>query len=162
MEKGTHGRKDRLIKERRHDVYYDRSKCPAQTQCQNCGALFVNGRWTWEEPSSSAEVNKTVCPACQRIADRFPAGYVQLKGAFFEEHRPEILNLILNVEKQEKSARPLERIMAITTEKTFTCVTTTGLHLARRIGEALSRAYKGDYAFRYADAEQSIRVYWER
>ena len=55
-----------------------------------------------------------------------------------------------------------ERIMAISTERASTCVTTTGLHLARRIGEALSRAYKGDFAFRYADAEQSIKVYWER
>jgi hypothetical protein len=41
-------------------------------------------------------------------------------------------------------------------------VTTTGLHLARRLGEALARAYKGELSFRYADEEASIRVYWQR
>ena len=41
-------------------------------------------------------------------------------------------------------------------------VTTTGIHQARRIGEALSRAYKGDLTIQYADGEQSIRVYWQR
>jgi len=41
-------------------------------------------------------------------------------------------------------------------------VTTTGVHLARRIGEALSRSYKGEFSFQYGDGEKTLRVYWER
>jgi len=41
-------------------------------------------------------------------------------------------------------------------------VTTTGIHVARRIGEALARAYKGDLSYQYAEGEKRIRVYWRR
>lgn len=154
------GRKDKLIKEKRHDVYQERNKWPEPTLCSACGALFVNGRWTWQEAPET--VYQAVCPACRRISDRLPAGYVEVKGQFFEEHRAEILNLIRNIEKQEKDEHPLERIIAISTDSGFPVVTTTGLHLARRIGEALARAYKGQLSFHYPEAEESIRVHWQR
>ncbi len=160
MSKGPYGRKDRLIKEKRHDAYQESNKWPEPTLCIECGALFVNGRWSWQEPPDQA--NQAICPACRRIADRYPAGYIEIKGTFFAEHRDQIFNLIRNIEAREKDERPLERIMAIKDQKDHTLVTTTGVHIARRIGEALSRAYKGQLSCQYADAEQSIRVYWQR
>jgi len=39
---------------------------------------------------------------------------------------------------------------------------TTDIHLARRIGEALSRSYHGEFSFRYSDGEKSIRGQWHR
>jgi hypothetical protein len=83
-------------------------------------------------------------------------------GPFFAEHREEILNLINNTESLEKKERPLERLMDIVDEKKQTRVTTTGIHLARRLGEALAHAYQGDLDFTYGDAEKSIRVIWSR
>lgn len=158
--KGLHGRKDRLIKEKRHDAYQEKNKWSEPSQCTQCGALFVNGRWAWRQtPIKPYEV---ICPACRRIADRYPAGYVELKGPFFAEHLDEILNLIHNTEAQEKSEHPLERIMATTPEANLLLVTTTGLHLARRIGEALMRAYKGELTFKYAAGDEQVRVYWRR
>ncbi|WP_272481676.1 BCAM0308 family protein, partial [Rhodothermus marinus] len=85
------------------------------------------------------------CPACRRAADRYPAGYVELAGAFLSTHQEEILNLIRNLEEQEKQARPLERIMAMEVQNGRCYVTTTGVHLARRIGEALARAYQANW-----------------
>jgi hypothetical protein len=73
-----------------------------------------------------------------------------------------MLNLIHNEEKDEKGERPLERIMEITEEEEQTLITTTGIHIARRIGEAVSRAYKGDLSFNYGDGEKSIRMSWDR
>lgn len=160
MHRQPYSRKDRLIKEKRHDVYQERSKWPEPTRCTGCGALFVNGRWTWQE--APAKTYETICPACRRIADRYPAGYVEISGPFLAEHHAEILNLIANVEKQEKSEHPLERIIATTSERDHLLLTSTGHHLARRIGEALARAYKGELSFQYAEAEDSIRVYWQR
>ncbi len=160
MFKGLYERQDRLIKEKRHDVYQEWGKLPEPTLCTECGALFLNGRWSWKKPTRKA--NKAVCPACRRIADNYPAGRIEIKGEFFNEHREEILNLISNIEKREKEKHPIERIMSVRDEKNYTLVTTTGIHIARRIGEALSRAYKGDYSFQYAEGDKSIRVYWHR
>ncbi len=160
MSKNRQGRQDRLLKEKRHDTYKERGKWPEPTLCKECGALFVNGRWSWGKPPTKA--NEVLCPACRRTSDNLPAGYIELKGAFFQEHYDEILNLTRNIEQQEKSEHPLERIMAIIDEKDHTLVTTTGIHIARRIGEALSRSYNGDLSFQYAEGEKSIRVYWQR
>jgi hypothetical protein len=160
MSKGLYGRKDRLIKERRHDAYQEREKYPEPTLCPQCGALYVNGRWTWK--NKPAQTYKTVCPACRRIAANYPAGFITVSGSFFPEHQHEVMNLILNEEKREKGAHPLERIISIVGAGDHTAVTTTGIHLARRIGDALHRAYDGHLSFRYADAERSIRVYWQR
>jgi len=159
MNKGRYGRNDKLIKEHRHDVYEEK-RGSEPSLCTECGALFVNGRWTWKK--TGEYTNKMTCPACRRCADNYPAGYIQIKGEFFEEHRDEILNLLRNVEELEKGEHPLERIMLITNEDDHTLVTTTGVHIARRIGEALSRSYKGDFSFRYGEGEKSIRVYWQR
>jgi NMD protein affecting ribosome stability and mRNA decay len=160
MSKGLYGRKDRLIKDKRHDAYQEREKLPEPTLCTQCNALYVNGRWTWNtEPDRTY---RTVCPACRRIAANYPAGYITLRGSFLAEHQHEIMNLILNEEKREKSDRPLERIISVVGVGSQIEVTTTGIHVARRIGDSLSRAYDGELSFRYADSDRSIRVYWQR
>ena len=160
MANGSYGRKDRLIKEERHDVYKEKGKLTEPTLCPECGALFVNGRWSWKKTEEKA--NKVLCPACKRIADKYPAGYIEIRGAYFKDHSDDILNLIRNIEKQEKEEHPMERIMAIADEKDHTLVTTTGIHLARRIGEALSRSHQGNLSINYSEDENRIRGFWER
>jgi hypothetical protein len=160
MNKIQLGRKDRLIQEKRHDAYQEGHKWPEPTVCPQCGALFMNGRWSWQPAPPGAQT--AICPACRRIADHYPAGYVEITGPFLTDHRAEVLNLVRNIEKQEKGEHPLERLMSISAEQDPIQLTTTGLHLARRIGEALSRAYKGDLSYQYAEAEATIRVYWQR
>jgi hypothetical protein len=103
-----------------------------------------------------------MCPACQRIEDGFPAGYITLKGDFFGEHRDEIVALIVAKEQKEKAERPLQRLMAIEEIKGGIQVTTTDSHLARGIGEALYDAYKGDLKLRYSRDENLLRATWKR
>ena len=160
MDKGQYGRRDRLVKEQHHDTYREEKKWPEPTTCAECNSVYLEGRWTWYDPSAKA--NQVTCPACQRIADNYPAGHIELKGDFFRKHHEEMLNLIHNEEKQEKSEHPLERIMTITREDNHTLITTTGIHIARRIGEAISRAYSGDLSYTYGDSEKTIRVLWRR
>lgn len=160
MLKARFGRKDRLIKQKRIDAYEETYNLPEPTVCVKCKALFVKGRWTWKTPPD--KINETICPACRRISDNYPAGLITIKGKFYEEHSDNIQNMIKNVEKQEKNDRPLERIMKIDSQKNQAIITTTGIHIARRIGEALSKSFKGDMSFQYADADKIIRVNWER
>lgn len=153
-------RKDRLIREKYHHVYPAPGKWPQPTRCPRCGAVFAKGRWMWEQVSEQA--HETLYPACRRIEDKFPAGWVEISGSFLRGHQEEIRNMIRNVAKEEQQTHPLERIMGIVEKDDHILITTTGVHIARRIGDALSRAYKGDLAFRYGEAEKSIRVGWRR
>ena len=160
MDKSRFGRKDRLIKEKRHDTYQVQKKHPEPTVCTECRAMFHSGRWTWDEAPEYAYT--TVCPACRRKADNYPAGHLEIRGTFMNKHREELLNMIQNIEKQEKMAHPLERIMSITDKEDHSLITTTGVHLSRRLGEALKHAYQGELDFTYGDAEKSIRLTWNR
>lgn len=160
MDKSFYGRKDRLLKEKEHDVYRIRIKLPDPALCPECGAVYIKGRWVWAEaPKESARIT---CPACRRIADKLPVGRIEMRGGFFSRHHDEIINLVQNVERREKARHPMERIMSIQEEQGCAVVSTTGIHIARGIGTALSNAYNGDMSMRYLDDENSIRVHWTR
>ena len=167
MYRSQHGRADRLIQEKVHDPYMERQKLPENTTCKHCGLVFSNGRWTWPKEEIIAldllnAVPRTLCPACQRIKDDFPAGVIELRGHFWKEHKEEISNLIRNEEETEKREHPLERIMKQEEQGDSLLIATTGIHIARRIGQALNSAYQGALDMRYGDAEKSIRVIWTR
>lgn len=142
------------------DPYRAAAKPPEPTQCPQCKAVFAAGRWSWAE--SPEDAYEHLCPACQRIQDHFPAGYVTIKGAFFKDHRDEILQLINNKADRERENRPLQRIMAIEDVRDGLQVTTTDSHLARGIAEALQSAYKGDLKLRYSRDENLVRATWSR
>ena len=142
------------------DPYRMASKPPEPTRCPECNATYVEGRWSWQ--AAPEDAYEQLCPACQRIQDRFPAGFVNIKGAFFQEHRDEIMHLINNKAEKEKEQRPLQRIMEITDTPDGVQVTTTDSHLARGIAEALQAAYKGDLKLRYSRDENLVRASWSR
>lgn len=156
----TPGRHDQLRPEQVHDAYKAKEKLPEPTVCPDCGAVWHGGRWTWGAADPSA--HRTRCPACSRIHDRFPAGYVTIEGAFYAQHRDEVLNLVRNCEKAEKAEHPLERIMAIEDEGAATVVTTTSAHIARRIADALHDAWKGTLDLHYNKAQDLFRARWHR
>lgn len=153
-------RRDQLRPEREHDSYKLQHKPPEPAVCPDCGAIFHGGRWQWgKRPSGSHEL---VCPACHRIRDRFPAGFVFISGKFFGDHHAELTSLLRHHEEKAKAEHPLARIIAIEDEADHTLVTTTDIHLARDLGEALHHAYQGELEFHYNEAEKLLRVHWQR
>jgi hypothetical protein len=154
------GRRDRLIREREHDPYKTRSKLPDPTACPECGVTYRSGRWAWGAPP--ADAHSALCPACQRIRDDYPAGFLTLSGDFAREHRTELLGLARNVEQREKSTHPLKRIMVIRDEADGMLITTTDAGLARNIGDALHHAYEGDLDYQYTEEGSLLRVSWRR
>jgi len=153
-------RHDRLPLESVMDSYKAKGKLSEPTVCQDCGAVFQAGRWQWLPKPGNA--HQTSCPACHRVRDHFPAGYVIMGGEFFTKHEREIMQLIQHREAQEKTEHPMQRIMAIEKSKLGTVVTTTDIHLARVIGEALHHAYRGELEFRYNPDQNLLRVNWIR
>ena len=142
------------------DPYRTTARPPGPALCPKCDAVFAEGRWTWDSPPEDA--HEQTCPACQRIHDRFPAGYVMVKGKFLAEHRDEIVALIKSKEELEKADNPMQRIMAIDDVADGLQVMTTHSLLARGIGEALQEAYDGDLKLRYSRDENLLRATWKR
>jgi len=154
------GRKNRLICELEHDPYHSKRKLPEPTVCPECGAVFHHGRWSWDEKPMDA--HETLCPACHRIHDKVPAGFLTLSGEFLAKHKDEILHLVHNFEKRERAEHPLKRIMAVEQQDEGLVITFTEPHLARGVGEAVEHAYQGELDFKYTEGEYLLRVTWQR
>jgi hypothetical protein len=151
----------RRIHEEPHDVYGLRGKLPEPTRCPTCSAVYRQGRWTWAPAPFAA--HETVCPACRRIRDEYPAGLVTLEGDFVASHRGEIENLVRNLEQREQSEHALKRIFAILErEGDSLCIPTTDARLARGIGRALHSAYQGELDEPEPQVEGLVRVHWRR
>lgn len=153
-------RRDRLLQEAVHDSYKIKGKLQEPTVCPDCGAVFHEGRWQWLVKPGNA--HQQTCPACHRMHDHFPAGYVSLSGDFLAAHEEEVLHLIRHREDREKAEHPLQRIMDIEKTRHGMQVSTTDIHLARSIGEALHHAYQGKLEFHYNPEQNLLRVQWNR
>lgn len=153
--------KSHLIADDRHDPYRPRAKLAEPTVCSTCMAVHLGGRWQWtSEPLEGAHWG--TCSACRRIADKYPAGELTLSGTFLGTHAQEIIRLARNIEALERHEHPLQRIMTIDDDGDRIVVTTTDVHLPRRIGHALEKAYKGKLDTHYDEAGYFVRMSWRR
>ena len=153
-------RLDRQLAELHADPYRPKNKLPEPTICPQCGLVFHDGHWQEMAPPQHAQ--ERICPACHRSNDRFPAGYVTLKGDFVTGHREELVKLARTTEAAEKSRHPLQSIMDIDEARDQITITTTDIHVARRIGEAVHRAYEGELRTNYGPDDYVVRVNWIR
>jgi hypothetical protein len=140
------------------DSYRLDAKLPDPSRCPDCLATYRNGRWTWKKAPADASVHR--CPACQRIHDRFPAGYVALRGRFKPEEREELIRLVRAREEHARSEHPLQRIIDIETVAAGLLVTTTDAHLARAIAHAVREARQGTLEMTYSREENLVRATW--
>ena len=153
-------RRDKMYEEHTQDPYHAREKWKEPTTCPDCGAIYHKGKWVWGDAAEGAHSHR--CPACARIHDHVPAGFLSLKGDFLAGHKDEIMHLIKNHEQKEKAQHALERIMSIREEDGGLAIEFTGVHLTKGTGEALHHAYQGDLTVDYNDKDAQIRVQWIR
>ncbi|MFN1835448.1 BCAM0308 family protein [Balneola sp. MJW-20] len=149
----------RIFTDETSDAFRTRQKFPEPTQCPECGVVYSDGRWHWGK--NTENTNEIICPACKRSEEHDPAGIMDLSGTFFRKHRSEIMNLVQNIERRESNNHPLERIMDIHRSDDRTIIHTTGMHLPRRIGDALKSAFEGDLNLSY-EAEDHVQITWHR
>lgn len=142
------------------DPYQRAAKLPEPTQCPQCRAVYHKGRWQWGP--AQADAHQELCQACHRIKDRFPAGTLTLAGAFVANHRPDILAIVRHQEELENKEHPLNRVMSIEEGADRIVVTTTDIHLPRRIGEAVKRTFRGKLELQFDEDAYSLRADWRR
>jgi NMD protein affecting ribosome stability and mRNA decay len=154
-------RRDRELQEFRPDAYRSKTKYAEPTVCPDCQAVYHAGRWQWLSPPADAEAQR--CPACQRAHDHYPAGYLSLSGKFLAEHHGEIMQLIQNIADRARAEHPIKKIIDIDEEAVDSVlVSTAEIHLARELGEAIHRAYKGgELDYHYNSGDNLLRVTWK-
>jgi len=149
------------LEEHVHDPYRSSVKLRTPVRCAQCGSTYRNGRWTWDKLRATPS-QTLLCPACRRTNDHYPAGELTLSGSFLTEHAAEALRLVRHIEKAECGEHPLHRIMAIESRPARIVITTTDIHLPRRIGHALENAWGGNLTTHYDEAGYFVRAHWER
>ncbi len=154
-------RLDRVIQPKRCDPYDMGRKYSEGMYCPECQALYRHGRWQWPQ-EGDVQGEPHLCSACRRIRERFPAGEILITGQYLSRHMREIVNLIQNIVRDEKQRSPLKRVIDFTQDNGALRVSFTDDHLARRIGEAIRKAYKGDLDVKYSEGERFVRLYWSR
>ena len=140
------------------DPYEAQHKPTAPTVCEGCGVVYHRGRWQWGGAPHGAAHGR--CPACRRTADALPAGIVRLHGEVVLARKDQIIGLARNEEKAEKIEHPLNRIMAIAPVEDGIEIFTTDIHLPRRLGEAVKRAFHGHLDIHFDEAGYFVRVNW--
>ncbi len=140
------------------DPYKRPGKLHEPTVCPQCGAVYHEGRWQWSARPAGAR--EALCQACHRINDRYPAGVVTLSGPLVERRRAEMVRLARHQEEVESVEHPLNRIIQIEQAPEQVVITTTDIHLARRIGEAQKRAFHGRLDLDYDEDDYFVRVSW--
>lgn len=148
-----------LLQEEVHDPYRSAVKQRTPARCEQCGATYRNGRWTWDRLSKGSPVR---CPACRRIEDHYPAGELTLSGDFLAEHADEAVRMIDNVARAETREHPLHRVMSIDRTPQGIVVTTTDIHLPRRLGHAFEDAWGGKLDTHYDKQGHFVRAAWTR
>jgi len=131
---------------------------PDNRVCRVCKASYRFGRWSWDEAPSTSE--SAICPACRRIHCDDPAGLVDLHGDILTRRPEEISRLIRATERSVREKHALERIMGVTEPNGVWRILTTGVYLAKRIGEALQAEMEGHMSEDYAYGTKTIRVRW--
>ena len=154
-------RRDRLLREQVHDTYKQRGQLKEPTRCPGCGAVYHKGRWSWTAEVDD-KAHETLCSACHRTADKYPAGEVVLEGGFAMQHKDEILNLVRKTEATENKDHPMNRIIDIRESGAQMVLTTTDTHLPRRIGNAVKAAWKGSLDIHFDPGGHFTRIAWRR
>jgi hypothetical protein len=143
-----------------HGAYRGDAQVPEGAMCPACHASVHDGHWEWLEAGPGAV--QVRCPACRRIDDDFPAGFVTIEGDFFERHRVELMHLVQTRANQAAAGHPLRRLMRSSDTPEGVLLTTTDTHLARQIGAELRDTYGGTVNFSYESDQEMLRVYWAR
>jgi hypothetical protein len=142
----------------RHDPYAPKAKYRSM-RCGTCGAVYKAGRWQWS-PADAGPLG--TCPACKRVAERMPAGRITLEGPYAKAHEAELVRLARHEAEAERAEHPMHRIIDVQLQPAAIDITTTDIHLPRRIGEALRRAHDGDLTIAYSEDAYEVRVDWRR
>lgn len=148
------------------DVYLSKDGMEV-SYCTKCGVIYRQKRWIMDpielnQLKEDPSVGTIVCPACQKMQDNVPGGFLTLSGEYLRKHEEEILELIKNTEAKSRNKNPLGRIMEITQEGDVLTIHTTLDKLAEKLGKEIYKAHSGELNHQWSHGENFVRVNWKR
>jgi NMD protein affecting ribosome stability and mRNA decay len=141
---------------------------PGLQVCPSCGAAYVNRRWV-QAGQSARHASRTVvprsvlCPGCRMAAEGTWRGEVRMSGSFLSAHRPEVERLLRNEAARAGEDNPTGRITRWMSDgPDALTVRTTSEHLAKRLGQALHKAFRGRVRYQFSHENKFAHVLWSR
>lgn len=84
------------------------------------------------------------CPACDRIRDNRPLGYLNLSGVYFNQHRDEIMNLAHQRGEEQAAQHPMQRIINVGhADDGSVTMTFTDARSPHSVAQAIMQAFQG-------------------
>ncbi len=146
-----------FIPEWRQDPYQLNQKWREPSVCPDCGAVYKVGRWSW--PLYPENGDRRSCPACRRIREGNPAGFLTIKGDSYLKSRKEIEQVIGHFVERERKIHPLRRMIGqVRLADGSRLLTFTEPQLAARVGEAICLTYHGEMKSEYKAGDYLIRM----
>jgi len=110
--------------------------------------------------ADAPETHWVVCPACRKIAEKYPEGLLTLEGRYLWQHEEEIRNMLTNEVTRLRQRNPLERVMRMERREEALVIETTDQKLAEHLGRAVQRAHRGELHIDWGG--DACRVEWNR
>lgn len=135
--------------------------------CPQCHAIWENKHWHLDEPQyerlrNDAEVQKVICPGCEKIEAGEFDGQVTLRSPLIPVNEEAILGLVYNTEARVRADNPLARIANLEVKGDTIEILTITPFLADRIGKELRKAYDGQLDIKHSEHARFTRVIWIR
>ena len=167
LENATHMVRRKGLDTAGDDPYMNKEAPDDMALCKKCGAVYHEKHWYERADlpgtlSVARNSGLVLCPACQKIKDKYAEGYLTIEGHFVSEHADEILSLIDNKEDRQFRMNPLEQIIEIRRFEGRIEVQTTTDKLAQRIGQLLHKTFSGEIAYKWSGDTKLARVVWTR
>lgn len=132
------------------------------TVCNQCGAVSLEGLWQWVA-SIPKGAREGTCPACDRIRDNRPVGYLNLSGVFFDQHRDEIMSLAHQHGEEQAAQHPMQRIINVEhADDGSVTMTFTDARSPQRVAQAIMQAFQGKIEIKYPRATDVVHASWVR
>ena len=149
------------------DPYQSEAGLKEPAVCQTCQAIYRQKRWQLDPAEAThlaADPNVTwvTCPACQKVAERYPEGILTLRGSYLWNHEAEIRNILDNTVARFSARNPLERIIRMERTEDALVIETTDNKLAEQLGRSLQKSHSGELQIDWQGTPVVCRVQWER
>lgn len=153
------------IDRRNADPYQNDAGLKEPCLCQECHSIYRQRRWLVDPKEAdrladAPETHWVVCPACRKIAEKYPEGLLTLEGRYLWQHEEEIRNMLTNEVTRLRQRNPLERVMRMERREEALVIETTDQKLAEHLGRAVQRAHRGELHIDWGG--DACRVEWNR
>jgi hypothetical protein len=144
-----HAQEDHIL-----DPHQRQQKLDDDTAWPQCAAVYHKGRWHWGQNP------RTAPRLCVRPAGASMTSFRPASSNCVVPSGVSIVRLVCHQEEAGKREHPLNRIITIEEDAEGIVINTTDIHLPRRIGEAVQRAFHGSLNEDFDQGGYFVRVNW--